>query len=404
MKKTKLISALSTLGVVAGTTPIVATACGSSLDNDEVVEGYSISCTTADANNKITTQPGQFEKFALSYKGVPYTYDEEPYIYWSVEVIGGDTSVNPIFIDNYIGAQGCGYLYCSYLGAGEWKPGNITKIRVTASSFEYGRVLARKTVDLTRADKTYYTPKASDLTLMNTIQLVSSEGKFQLALNEDDGSTYPEVKDVKWSIDDGFSTPAITGIVYINDKNQLVVKPGADLTTATSGYITIKANVPDYDKPLYFCTNIWVAEEGIEFEELPETELYKIPGAPYEYCNYFFIPIQNATNTKPTPVLKMKQMSTQSYDQVYWNISTKKDAVTSNTPFNFYTASGTVSRYEPEPTLKLNANSSEFKKQGYFYGIIYLYKVVDGKNVLVAQRNIVISVVDKATFEAIKNL
>ena len=56
----KLISALSTLGVAAGATPIVATACSSAAgESEEVVAGYSISCSTAANDGKLVTQPGQ---------------------------------------------------------------------------------------------------------------------------------------------------------------------------------------------------------------------------------------------------------------------------------------------------------------------------------------------------------
>ena len=400
MKKMKLISSLSTLGVAASGIPIVATACSDDKDKDEVVAGYSIKCMTADGDT-LTTQPGQFEKFALFYKDVKYTYDDEPYIFWSLEVIGGDKSVSPVFMDNYIGAPGCGYLYVSYLNSGEWKTGQETKIRVTASSYEYGTVLARKTITLKRSPRTFYTPKESDLTLMNTVQFIDQqqEQTFPLKLNEDLGDSISEVKSVTWELDSQLSTPRLANIIHINNG---VLELTGSLPTGNylNGYLTIKAKVANYDKPLYLCVNASVAKNKITYEELASPTL---TGQPYNYCNYFFVKIQNAANPDPIKLFQLEYDSKVSPSiQPYWTLSIKKNAVVSSGALQ-------TSPAKPDPVttpvvLQLGANSTEFKSQGYFCGTINLYDYSTGSNVLMAQRNVVVSVVDEATFEAVKNL
>ena len=367
-------------------------------EEEEVIPGYSVSCKTADENNLLTTQPGQFEKFVLSYEDVPYSYEQEPYIFWSVETLSGDTSVSPVFMDNYINAPGCGYLYCSYLNTSKWKPGTRTKIRVTASDYETGKVFARKTLELTRSTRTFYTPKANDLTLMNTIQMFGAESKFPLKLNEDKGAEQPEIQNVTWTIDGQLSTPAAANNLTINENNEIVLRDGASTETNISGYLTIKAEVADYDKPLYFCSNVWIGKDGVDFIEIPDGTAQKIDGMPYEYCNYFFVPKQNAASTNEIALFKIKNMSGKTYDNFYWTMTTKKNAVVSNTPFNF------DNNKTVEPTIRLNRSSKEFTSIGYFVGSISLVETVDGKNYVRASRAVVISVVDEDTFEKIKNL
>ena len=280
MKKMKLISSLTTLGVVAGAIPVVATACDS---GDKVNSDYEIVCdtlgtTTADQNKTLVLQPGQVANFSMRYKGSDMTEQERKLILWTVNITRADNSnFKLVFADNLLNSPGSGCLYLPYTSADFLSPNEVVNFEVSAYDTVTANLLQRKSYSLSKARKTY-SPTVTNggapdnnyaLSLLNTMQFTSTgfndtTKSVTLGLVCDDNTT--PVSSVLWEIDTSLTISSVLNCVTLNkDSGVLTATIPADKQVV--GYIVVSASFTDSENnsvKIFFISGISVGPYGIE--------------------------------------------------------------------------------------------------------------------------------------------